>query len=684
MLRLDQYIKLDAAAIASPNLCDKFSLSDLKRIGIECHEGWKRDELSRAVWMKRNEAGMNLALQIVEDKNFPWPGASNVAFPMVSIAAIQFHARAYPTLIPPVDVVKCEVMGRDLDGSKTERAERVSTDMSWQVLKQDRCWQTEEDKCLLNVSIVGTAFKKSFYDGMKRHNLSELVLAKNLVLNYWAKSVEECERKTHLIPFTRNEIYSRVMRGTFRNILEEAWYQGPAVPQTSTKQIAQDNRQGVMPPQADDTTTFLFGEQHVNMDLDDDGYAEPYIITFDTVSGEVLRIVTRFDSEDAIERVGNGPNRGKIIGIKADEYFTKRSFIPSPDGGIYDIGFGVFLGPLNASVNTLINQLIDAGTMQVASGGFLGRGAKIRGGSMTFAPFEWKRVDSTGDDLRKNLVPLQPNAPSEVLFNLLGLLLTYINRLASTTETNVGENPGQNTPASNMQTMVEMGNKVYTAIFKRQWAGLGDEFRKLYSLNAKYLPDDFQGPGGSTREDYLENPDAICPAADPAITSDQQALQQAMLLDAQSKTTPGYNQDAVQRRVLKAAKISAPDEVFPGTQGQPPAEDPKVTLEKIKQEGATQRAQMELASAQQQFALEMMEEQRLNNAKIAELFAKAQEASANAQSEEAYAQIAIINAEISRAKTRNDALNARIGHVLEAAKLLSDHTIKSQPESESK
>jgi len=674
MLKINSPITLDAKAIGSPNLCERFDEDDLKRIGEECHEGYERDELSRMTWMKRNEAGMDLALQIQKDKSFPWPGCSNVAFPLVTIAAMQFHARAYPAIVNGSEIVKCAIFGEDVDGSQTAHAERVGTHMSWQLLYQDRPWEEQEDKAILNLSIVGTNFKKSYYSASLRHNVSELVLAKDLVLDYWSKSVEDSPRKTHKLPMQRNEVYEKVMRGVFCDCLEEPWYQNSSTPQLSIAQIKQNNRQGVTPPSPDETTSLLFLEQHCNLDLDDDGYAEPYIVTFEATSKRVVRIVTRFDRESDIERVATGPNKGKIIRIESMEYFTKKTFIPSPDGGIYDIGFGVFLGPLNESVNSLVNMLLDAGTMQTTGGGFLGRGAKIRGGIYTIAPFEWKRVDSTGDDLRKSVFPLPVNAPSDVLFQLLSLLINYTSRIAGTTDTTVGENPGQNTPASSMQTMVEMGQKIYTAIFKRVWRASKEEFAKLFKLNGIFLPLDQPQPGGATRADYQGSSDKISPVADPNMTSETMRLQQALTLKQAAMASPGYNRDEVEVRFLKALRVEGVKTVFPGTQGQPPPKDPAIQLEELKIQGALQIKAIEkqmadaelmmktqdLAGKAQQFVMAQQEEQRLNNAKILELTAKAQEAAANAQSEAAYAQVALINAEVAKVKHQNDNINATL------------------------
>ncbi|MBV5322734.1 MAG: hypothetical protein JZU60_02730 [Ilumatobacteraceae bacterium] len=676
MLIIDKPITLTAKVFGAADICDLFDETDLKRIGNECYEGYMRDEQSRHTWMKRNENGMDLALQIQKDKSFPWPGCSNVAFPLVTIAAMQFHARAYPAIVNGTDIVKCAVFGDDPDGQMTARAERVSTHMSWQLLYQDKTWEDQEDKAILNLSIIGTNFKKSYYSASLGHNVSELVLAKDLVLDYWSKSVEDSPRKTHKLPMQRNEVHEKIMRGVFRDVSEESWYNSAPPARSNLQQTNQDNRQGVTPPSPDDTTSLRFLEQHCNLDLDDDGYAEPYIITFEETSKCVCRIVTRFDRESDIERVLAGPNKGKIIRITAMEYFTKKTFIPSPDGGIYDIGFGVFLGPLNEAVNSLVNMLLDAGTMQTTGGGFLGRGAKIRGGVYTIAPFEWKRVDSTGDDLRKSIFPLPVNAPSDVLFQLLSLLINYTSRISGTTDVMVGENPGQNTPASSMQTMVEMGQKIYTAIFKRLWRSSKEEFTKLYKLNGMFLTDKPQ-PGGATRTDYLESSDSISPVADPNVTSDSMRLQLATALKQAAMSTPGYNRDAVELRYLKALRVEGIKEVFQGTAGQPPQKDPKLVIVETQIAGKAAEQEREIAARMQEFMVTLQEDQRVNNAKIMQLTAQAQNEAASAQTEAAYAQVAVLNTEISRVKAENEQINSRIEHTLAALKLQSEHQIKS-------
>lgn len=666
MLKLDRYITLDEDAIKSPNLCSSFSVEDLTRIGHHVAEGYRRDKVSRFKWERRTQAAMDLAMQVQKEKTFPWPGASNVAFPLITIAALQFHSRAYPAIINGTDVVKCRVNGEDPSGEKAARAARVSTHMSWQVLEEDDAWEAQKDMLLINLPIVGTTFVKSYWNAEKGHRCDETVLAQDLVLDYWAKSVESCPRKTHRIPLFRNDLHSGIKRGIYRDVSEETWYSRP--PQQTEEDAAaakRDNRLGQTPPESDETTPFECLEQHVSLDLDGDGYAEPYIITIEKVSECVLRIVTGFDRPEDIQRT----REGEIISINRLEYFTKYSFIPSPDGGIYDVGFGVLLGPLNESASTLINQLIDAGTIQTTKGGFLGRGVKIRGGVYAFSPLEWKRVDSSGDDLRKNIVPLEVGEPSAVLFQLLSLLINYVQRISGTTDPMVGENPGQNTTAETMRTMVQEGMKVYSAVFKRVWRSMKQEFKKGYILNGIYLPVRFSFSNGqrARREDYLGQPDDIAPAADPNVTSDQMALAQAMQLKQMAMATPGYDTDAVERKVLKALKVEGIDQIFPGVQKTGAPKDVKLQIQEMK----TQVDMAKLRQAQMEFVVSLQEEIRVNNAEIAKIMADIENDRQTVAGDVEDRRIGVMNTVLGMLKTKNDVLMKKIDAMIKMMELES-------------
>ena len=653
-MKLETKLRINKDLMDAPNLMDRLSEQDLATIGNQVWLGYDRDKASRIVWERRMEAGMNLAMQIQESKNFPWTGCSNVIFPLITIAALQFSARSYSNIIQGTDVVRYRVVGEDLLGEMKSRADRISKHMSWQVLEEDTSWEEQHDRLLINLGIVGTNFIKTYFSPRLGHNVSELVMARDLVLDYYAKSVESCARKTHIVPLYRNEIYERARSGIFcPTILDAEWFNTkPVLPVGNPKQ---DTRQGLSPPPADEDTPFRTLEQHRLLDLDDDGYAEPYIVTIEEASRKVLRIVARFDDETDIERTRDN----KILRIKATEYFTKYSFIPAADGGIYDIGFGVLLGPLNEAVNSGINQLLDSGTMQNSIGGFLGRGAKIRGGAYTMAPWEWKRVDSTGDDLRKNMVPFPERQPSNVMFQLLSLLIGYTDRVSGAVDQMVGENPGQNTPAETSRNTTEQGMQVYSVIFKRVWRSMKEEFKKLHELNGTFLKSKQNFGAGNDeirREDYTSDPDQVVPVADPHITSASQRVQQAILLKQAAGSTPGYDPEVVEKNFLKALRVDGADTFYPGVKKFPPPPDPKMQVEQLKAEVR----KLDLKLKTQKWMAELQEEKRVNTAKIIALQAQAEKLAHDAAVDRHDVRFRAVDMAINALQSHNDMITERM------------------------
>ncbi len=653
--KLSKKLVVNEDLITSKNLTDRLGHDDLSTIGGWVKNGYNVDEISRRNWLRRNEAGMDLAMMIQKDKSFPWAGCANVNFPLIAIAALQFKARSSENILKGNDPVNYRVIGEDISTELKERAERISAHMSWQVMEEDRAWVQEHNRLLINLAIVGCAFTKSYWHSGFSRVVSELVLAKNLIINYWAKSLEDAPRASEMIQLSRNEIHERVMNGTFKDIREEAWYNStPQAVETSVT-ARHDVRTGQNPPAYDEETPFNFIQQQRWLDLDQDGYAEPYIVTSELGSNCVVRIVARFDSEAQVQRKVNK----QIIKIKPTAYYTKYTFIPAMDGGMYDIGFGTLLGGLNESVNSSINQLLDAGTAQNAMGGFLGRGAKIRGGVYTMAPWEWKRVESSGDDLRKNLVPNPERRPNVVMFQLLSLLIEYTERLSSVTDALQGKLPGQNTPASTYQSSLEQGMILYSDIFRGVWASLKDEFKIRHVLNAMYLPLKMRF-GESNQfiraEDYKSNPDHVVPTADPNIISNAMRLFQAQNIRMAARETPGYDMDQVELNFLRAMRVQNPRQIFPGAEKFPPPKDPKMAIEEMR----LQAKAMELKQMQQVELMRLMEERRLNGSKIIALEAQAYKLLKEAEAIGSQLQLESMKTVIEVLKGHGEALDQRI------------------------
>lgn len=499
------------ALLEAVNIAEDLDEQKLQEIGRHALEGYNTDKQSRHEWEQQVDEWTKLAGQVRETKTWPWTKASNVKYPLLTTAAMQFQARAYPSLIPSDGkIVKSQVIGKDPDGTKTALADRVSMYMSYQLMHEMHGWEEGMDKLLIMLPIVGTIFKKTYWDHVTKKNVSEVILPKNVVVNYWAKSLEIAERISHVIEMSPRILKERQLNGTFLDI------------DLGKAPLPMDVKNA---PDIDATTPYTIIEQHTYIDLDDDKYPEPYIVTFHLETGKVLRIVARFDDNCMTYN-----DDGKLVAIKPIQYFTKFGFIPNPDGSFYDIGFGVLLGPINESVNTLINQLIDSGTLNNMQSGFLGKGLKIRMGETKFQPGEWKAVNSTGDDLKKQIIPLPSKEPSAVLYQLMGSLITSGKELASVAEIFVGKMPGQNTPATTTMATIEQGMKVFTAVYKRIYRSLAEEFQKLFDLNATYLdPNTYQeiinvtvGPDDFDLKQYK-----ICPGADPTAVSQTEKLLKA-------------------------------------------------------------------------------------------------------------------------------------------------------------
>jgi chaperonin GroES len=592
--------------LESTNIAENLDEDKLREIGSLCKKGFEQDLESRKDWEQNIDEWTKLAIQAKEPKSYPWPKASNIKYPLLSTAAMQFAARAYPSLVPSDgQIVKSKVIGKDPTGNKQKRAEHTSIYVSYQLMNEMTGWEEDMDKLLIMLPIVGTMFKKTYWDSLHEKNCSKLVMPKNLVVNYWTRHLDQAERVSEIIEMSKRLYQERVNGGLFL----DTDIGNPAMPQESGNAPANDA-----------TTPYTFIEQHTFLDLDDDGYEEPYVVTFHRESGTVLRIVARFD-----ELGLKVDNNGKVIYIEPIQYYTKFGFIPNPDGSFYDIGFGVLLGPLNDSVNTLINQLVDAGSLSNLQSGFIGKGLRIKMGEARFQPGEWKAVNATADDLKKQILPLPVKEPSNVLFQLMGALITSGKELASVAEIFVGKMPGQNTPATTTMATIEQGMKVFTAVYKRIYRALALEYKKIYRLNEVYLnpqtyveiiddnvnPDDFKAIGYD-----------ICPGADPSAISQTERLLKAQGL---VELLPMGVLDPIEvvTRVLEAQEQPNIQKLFhPQVQqtGQPPQQpDPKAQELQMKQAAMEQNSQLkqqelmfksQLAQRDQQFK-QAMEAQKM-------------------------------------------------------------------------
>lgn len=565
------------------NLAEDLTSAELSSLAQDVIRSYDIDRQNRSEWDKQCERALKLAKQILEKKNTPWPGAANVKHPLITVATIQFAARAYPEICKGQKVVKCQVTGDEekpvaipqapvpqamgaqpgmpmapqqqvapqqpgqppmppaeppKKSLKQERADRIQVHMNWQLTQEMGGWEADMD-CLLHVlPVVGQCYKKSYFSNQEGHNISELVLPDDCVVSKGrSRDIKKARRITHRL-----------------------WiYQNDAVEKMNSKVWLKVDL-GTPPSEDNDTDApHEFYEQHRWDDLDGDGYKEPYIVTVHRTTSQVVRVAARW-----LKKNVEMASPGKLARIIPDHYFTHYGFIPNPDGSINYLGFGQLLEPINAAVNTTLNQLIDSGTRANSGGGFIGRGARMRGGTYSFKPGEFKMVDCPGSQLKENIVPLPAPEPSLVLFQLLGFLVNAGKEISSVQDILTGDSKlAANMPVGTMMALVEQGLKVFTGIYKRIYRSLSEEFKRLYELNARFLdPKKSFFVSGHTEQfalqgDYISGDTMVMPVADPEMSSDMQRL---LKVQALKETTgrPGLNEVELTRRIVRTIR---PDNV---------------------------------------------------------------------------------------------------------------------------
>src|SRR3990167_715129 len=274
-------------------------------------------------------------------------------------------------------------------------------------------WLEERERMLTHLAVVGTVFIKTWYDPIVEMPRSEMIPFDELIVNDGIKSLEEAERISHVLCYSMNEIVEHNRFGLYLEL-------------DDTYSI-KNSRDSV---QAQELV-----EQHCFLDLDDDGYKEPYIVTVHVDSGKVLRIVTRYEEKD-IKRDA----KGKVMKIKPEHYFSDYHFLPNPTGKFHSMGFGTYLLDMQETVNSICNQLIDAGKLANIQGGFIGGGLRLRSKTIEMEPGEWKVMEAVnGEGIKNNIVPLNYKEPSTVLYQLLGFIIQAANTFTSTTEALTGQ-----------------------------------------------------------------------------------------------------------------------------------------------------------------------------------------------------------------------------------------------------
>lgn len=567
------------------NKKDKDGNLILEKMAHELLEGIQLDQDSRADWIEQAEEGYKLALLVAENKTWPWPEASNIKYPLIATAAMQFSARAYPALVPADGAaVKARAVPSAVNGMFLDAATKVGRHMSWQLMVKDYCWEQEMDKLLMTLSVVGTMFKKTYYDHADDKNCSYIIYPKDFIVDYHATSLDKAYRKTEIIRLNDNKVREKVNNDEEFLDVE---YGEPRNWQPDEDRIESDDAI----PAVNKATPHIFYQCHTFWDLDDDGYEEPVVVTIHEPTEQVVRVTARYTSAGV-----DSDTDGNIIRIRPLEYYTAFTFIENPAGSLYGVGFGLLLGPINDAINTIINQLVDAGTLNNLQAGFISKTLRLNMAQQGFTPGEWKVCQASGEEMKNGIMPLPTKEPSPVLMQLVQMLIQSGMQLASVAEIFVGKMPGQNTPATTTQQTVEQSMAVFTAVYKRVYRALNEEYKKLMYLN-KINPELVQREAEESGmdispQDYMLPEYSIVPGADPAGDS-QSVKQQKFAWVAQMLVPMGFiNPQALTQWALEFMEVPNYQNLMV-QQPPPPPPDP-----------AMMKAQADIQVAQQKMAMD--------------------------------------------------------------------------------
>lgn len=560
------------AAIENKNIAKGMEEDDLQKMAEELYAGYKADLDSCSEWLENNQDWLAMSLLTRKAKTFPWPNASNVKFPLLATASMQFSAKAYPTLVPADGIiVKPRVIGYDPDGSRAAKADRISKHMSFQILHRIPRWEEQMDRLIIVTSLAGMCFKKTYKDTTQKRLISRIVYPENLIVNYWAESLESAYRKTEIITCTEDEYKARVASEEWLDIGDIG--EGDAGQASETPAFQKPRANEAEPSsESDAATPHIFLEIHTFWDVDDDDYREPVVVIIHEATKKVVRITSRFASDSiTFDKTGK-----TVVHIDPIEYYTDFPFFANPDGSIYGLGLGALLGPINESVNTLVNQLVDAGTLANMQSGFIAKGLRLQMQETKIKPGEWIGVNASGADLKSSIFPLPVKEPSEVLFKLMNLLADSGMKLASVSDISTGQLPGQNTPATTTQESVNQSGAMATAVYKRLYAGLMSEMKKIHRLNS--LSPEILAEEAKILNIKIEASDYDCdydviPAADPNGSSKTHQLQQMSQIGQHLLPLQILDPREFGTRMLTLADIPNPQKMI--MPPQPPKPDPK-------------------------------------------------------------------------------------------------------------
>jgi len=536
------------------NLADILPDNILGPLASDLYEKHMDYKMSRKDWEHTYIEGLDLLGFKYQQRTQPFQGASGATHPVLAEAVTQFQAQAYKELLPADGPVRTQVMGVPTP-QKDQQSKRVKNYMNYVLMNEMEGYDEDFDKMLFYLPLAGSTFKKVFYDTVKAKAVSQFVQADDLLVPYSATNIEDAECVIHVLKMSGNEIKKQQYAGFYRDVElgSPQMFEDPL----KSKERELDGQKKTKP---EDIYTLF--ECHTNLDLEGfedvnpqtqepTGIKLPYIVTIDAGSRTVLSIRRNYAPDD--------PTKTKT------QYFVHFKFLPGL--GFYGFGLIHMIGGLSRTATVALRQLLDAGTLSNLPAGFKMRGIRIRDDASPLQPGEWRDVDAPGGSLKDSFMNLPYKEPSPVLFQLLATVVQAGQRFASIADSQVGDG-NQNAAVGTTVALLERGSRVMSAIHKRLYASLKEEFQLLAKIFATSLPPEYPyDVVGAQRTIKAADFDAridILPVADPNIFSQTQRISMAQTELQLAMSNPQmHNLYEAYRTMYNALGVKDIDRVLP-------------------------------------------------------------------------------------------------------------------------
>ena len=563
-------INFDPEAINQPggeghfdNLADLLPDEILGKLGSEMYENYENYKTSRREWEQSYTKGLDLLGFKYENRTQPFQNASGVTHPVLGEAVTQFQAQAYKELLPANGPVHTQTMGAP-NRQKEDQSVRVKNFMNYQLMNVMKEYEPEFDQMLFYLPLSGSAFKKVYYDELLGRAVSKFVPADDLIVPYTATSIEDAEAVVHKLKMSENDLRKKQVSGFYRDIELTPGYNQETDVEKKEREL-----EGVTKTKDDNIFTIL--EFHIDLDLegfedkdnagDMTGIKLPYILTLDAGSREILSIRRNYQPMDPLKK--------KI------EYFVHFKFLPGL--GFYGFGLIHMIGGLSRTATNALRQLIDAGTFSNMPAGFKQRGIRVRDEANSIQPGEFRDVDAPGGNIRDAFMPLPFKEPSQTLLQLMGIVVQAGQRFAAIADMQVGDG-NQQAAVGTTIALLERGSRVMSAIHKRMYVAMKQEFELLANVFKTYLPAEYPydvvGAQRTVKVTDFDDKIDIIPVADPNIFSQSQRISLAQTELQLAMSNPQmHNMYEAYRDMYEAIGVKNIDTILPPPQ-QPMPMDP--------------------------------------------------------------------------------------------------------------